>query len=111
MKKLLLSACLSYLSVMLLAQLEHSFENQFKTSGKEGSASTQAFTLQNVAASAGLAFKQNNFATDKKYPFETLGGAVAMLDYDNDGALDLLFLNGSPSPEHLKSDPQSWNRL
>ena len=33
-----------------------------------------------------------------KYPFETLGGAVAALDYDNDGWVDLLFLNGAPSP-------------
>ncbi len=110
MKKLLLSACLGYLSVILLAQLEHSFENQFKTP-KEGPVSTRAFTLQNVAASAGLNFRQNNFATEKKYPFETLGGAVAVLDYDNDEALDLFFLNGSPSPEHIKSDPRSWNRL
>lgn len=70
-----------------------------------------ALTLTNVAAMAGLSFKQNNFATDKKYPFETLGGAVALFDFDNDGALDLFFLNGSPSPEHLKSDPQTWNRL
>src|SRR5262245_33806425 len=69
------------------------------------------FVLINEAPAAGLSFVQNNFATDKKYPFETLGGAVAMLDYDNDGALDLLFLNGSPSPDHLKSGPQSWNRL
>src|SRR6266508_2486482 len=110
MKKLLLSACLGYLSVILLAQLEHSFENQFKTP-KEGPVSTRAFTRQNVAASAGLNFRQNNFATEKKYPFETLGGAVAVLDYDNDEALDLFFLNGSPSPEHIKSDPRSWNRL
>lgn len=70
-----------------------------------------AFTLTNVAGAAGLNFKQNNFATEMKYPFETLGGAVALFDFDNDGALDVLFLNGSPSPEHLKSDPASWNRL
>ena len=78
---------------------------------KDRPAPNDAFTLTDVAASAGLSFRQNNYATDKKYPFETLGGAVAVLDYDNDGALDLLFLNGSPSPDHLKSDPQSWNRL
>ena len=73
--------------------------------------SQDGFVLTNVAAEAGLQFKQNNFATEKKYPFETLGGAVAVLDFDNDGALDLLFLNGSPSPDHLKADAQSLNRL
>lgn len=71
----------------------------------------EAFSLANVAISSGVVMKQNNFATDTKYPFETLGGGVAVLDFDNDGALDLFFLNGSPSPEHLKSAPDSWNRL
>jgi hypothetical protein len=46
-----------------------------------------------------------------KYPFETLGGAAAALDYNNDGFVDLLFLNGAPSPEHLRTDPASFNRL
>lgn len=76
-----------------------------------GSSPQSNFTLENVADSAGLDFVQNNYATDKKYPFETLGGAVAAFDYDNDGALDILFLNGSPAPDHLKSDAKSWNRL
>ncbi len=46
-----------------------------------------------------------------KYPFETLGGAVAALDYNNDGFVDLYFLNGAPSPEHLRTGPASFNRL
>jgi enediyne biosynthesis protein E4 len=69
------------------------------------------FTLVNEAESRGVRFVQNNFATDMKYPFETLGGAVAAFDYDNDGRVDLLFLNGAPSPEHLRRDPASFNRL
>jgi enediyne biosynthesis protein E4 len=68
-------------------------------------------TLAEGAAAAGLTFRQNNFATDIKYPFETLGGAVAALDYDNDGHVDLLFLNGAPSPEHVRTDPATFNRL
>ena len=58
-----------------------------------------------------MLFVEKNFATDMKYPFETLGGAVAALDYDRDGWVDLLFLNGAPSPEHLRTDPASFNRL
>ena len=46
-----------------------------------------------------------------KYPFETLGGAVAAFDFDDDGWVDLLFLNGAPSPEHVRRDPASFNRL
>ena len=67
--------------------------------------------LVNEAEARGVRFVQKNFATDGKYPFETLGGAVAALDYDNDGRVDLLFLNGAPSPEHVRTDPASFNRL
>ena len=50
-----------------------------------------AFTLENIAPAAGLNFRQVNYATEMKYPFETLGGAVAALDYNNDGLVDLFF--------------------
>ncbi len=70
-----------------------------------------SFTLENIAPAAGVNFRQINFVTEMKYPFETLGGAVAALDYDNDGFIDLFFLNGAPSPEHLRTDPASFNRL
>lgn len=69
------------------------------------------FQVDEIAAVAGLNFRQNNFATESKFPFETMGGAVAAFDYDNDGLLDLLFLNGAPSPGHVRSDPASFNRL
>lgn len=68
-------------------------------------------TLANLAPGNGLTFTQINYATEMKYPFETLGGAAAAFDYDNDGLPDLLFLNGSPSPEHIKKDRACHNRL
>jgi hypothetical protein len=96
----LLSLILVLFSCSLLSALFHA-----------RSEASQPFSLVDIAGPAGLNFKQSNFATSEKYPFETLGGAVAVLDYNGDGALDLLFLNGSPSPNHLKSNSQSWNRL
>ena len=70
-----------------------------------------SFTLENIAAAAKIDFRQINFATEMKYPFETMGGAVAALDYNNDGFIDLCFLNGAPSPEHVRTDPDCYNRL
>jgi hypothetical protein len=70
-----------------------------------------SFVVEDIASRAGLNFKENNFATDTKYPFETMGGAVAALDFNNDGYLDLLFLNGAPSPSHLRTNSDSFNRL
>ncbi len=69
------------------------------------------FVLVDEAEARGVLFLQDNHATEKKYPFETLGGAVAALDYDDDGWVDLLFLNGAPSPEHVRTDPATFNRL
>jgi enediyne biosynthesis protein E4 len=110
MKRIGFAVALSCLSVLVLATARNSSSQQAKRSTADKPVK-ERFILENVAIAAGLSFKQNNFATDKKYPFETLGGAVAVFDYDNDGASDILLLNGSPSPEHIKSDPKSWNRL
>ena len=76
-----------------------------------GGPDERPFVVEDIAVRAGLSFKQNNFATEAKYPFETMGGGVAALDFNNDGFLDLFFLNGAPSPSHLKSDSNSLNRL
>jgi len=71
-----------------------------------------------VTQESKLNFKQENSATSNKYLIETMGGGVALLDYDNDGRLDLFFVNGAriddPMPEGKmpdKSDPKFWNRL
>jgi hypothetical protein len=63
-------------------------------------------------------FRQENSATSNKYLIETMGGGVALLDYDNDGRLDIFFANGAliedPMPDQKmpdKSDNKFWNRL
>ena len=67
---------------------------------------------------AGVDFKQENSATSNKYLVETMGGGVALVDYDNDGRLDIFFTNGAkiedPMPDGKapdKSDRKFWNRL
>ena len=46
---------------------------------------------------SGIAFTHGNSATPSKYLVETMGGGVALFDYDNDGRLDVFFTNGARS--------------
>ncbi len=83
-------------------------------------AATPASDVQfnDITQAAGIDFKNENSATSNKYLVETMGGGVALLDYDNDGRLDIFFVNGAniddPMPDGKapdKSDRKFWNRL
>src|SRR5437764_6166500 len=51
-----------------------------------------------VTASAGISFRHFSGATGKKLLPETMGGGVAVIDFDGDGQPDLFFMNGRPWP-------------
>jgi enediyne biosynthesis protein E4 len=57
-------------------------------------AEAPSFRLSDVTRSAGLNFTHNNGAFGQKYLPETMGPGCAFLDYDNDGHLDILLING-----------------
>src|SRR6267143_6988453 len=66
----------------------------------------------------GLDFQHRNSPTAQKYLIETMGGGVALLDYNNDGLLDIFFVNGGkltspmqPPEDFSRHDPAYWNRL
>jgi tetratricopeptide (TPR) repeat protein len=67
---------------------------------------------------SGLNFQFHNSPTSRKYLIETMGGGVAIFDYNNDGWPDVFFVNGAalqdPQPNGRsldKSAPDFWNRL
>ena len=75
-------------------------------------------TFTDSTASAGITFRHLASPTSQKYLVEAMGGGVALLDYDNDGRLDIFFTNGArledPMPKNgapNKDDAGYWNRL
>ena len=74
--------------------------------------------FEDVTAKSGIRFQHQASRTSRKYLPESMGAGVAIFDYDNDGWLDLFFVNGAklqdPMPRGSspdKSDPRYWNRL
>ncbi len=75
------------------------------------SAALDPVTFEDVAARSGVNFVLRNSATGRKHLIETMTGGVAALDYNNDGRLDLYFVNGARLPELSKTDASFHNRL
>lgn len=51
-------------------------------------------TFVDVTEAAGIRFRHVTGATGERYMPETMGAGCAFLDYDNDGHLDMLLVNG-----------------
>jgi enediyne biosynthesis protein E4 len=75
-------------------------------------------TFADITSKSGITFKSDSSPTSHKYLPESMVGGVGMIDYNNDGRLDLFFVNGAkildpmpPSQMPDKSDPRYWNRL
>src|SRR5258708_24750173 len=73
--------------------------------GKSSSSTVVQFV--DVTSQAKINFKHENGASKDKLMVETFGSGVAWIDYDNDGYLDLFFVNGAnlsegkPSPGNV----------
>jgi hypothetical protein len=66
----------------------------------------------------GIDFIHHANHTSMSYPLEVMGSGVALLDFDNDGRLDIFFANGAAYPDPnpardapRKTGPEYWNRL
>ncbi len=67
--------------------------------------------FENRQEHSGVTFVLNNGSTDDKPIIDSTLGGVALLDYDNDGYLDLFFTNGASIPSLNKSKQAFSNRL
>jgi enediyne biosynthesis protein E4 len=76
------------------------------------SASTEGpIVFEEIAQRSGLSFVSDSSPTPNKNQPETMVAGVGLLDYDNDGYLDVLLVNGAAIPSLQKETPKYWNRL
>lgn len=72
---------------------------------------SSAIRFTNQARHSGVTFVLQNGTTEDKPIIDSILGGVALLDYDNDGYLDIYFTNGASLPGLSKTGPAFYNRL
>ena len=72
---------------------------------------TAGISFENRQPESGVDFVLNNGTTADKPIIDSILGGVALLDYDNDGYLDIFFTNGARIPSLSKDGPGFYNRL
>ncbi len=67
--------------------------------------------FENRQKHSGMSFVLDNGTLPDKPMIDGIPGGVALLDYDNDGYLDIFFTNGARLPSLVKDGPNFYNRL
>jgi len=75
------------------AQVTHA--QQILPKDAHSSTAGSAISLADVTRAAGIDFHLTCGSLEKHYIMETMCGGVAVFDYDNDGWMDIYFVNGS----------------
>ncbi|MCH8215684.1 MAG: VCBS repeat-containing protein [Planctomycetes bacterium] len=69
-----------------------------------------SIVLSDVTQETSITFKHTDGGSGERYLVETVSAGLALLDYDNDGDMDIYFLNGAPL-KGTKVDSKPRNRL
>jgi len=92
------------LAVVLSVALSLMRSNSFLMLGR-GSENNSAVIFMDITEQAGIRFKHDNAASPEKFLPETMGSGCAFLDYDQDGLLDIFFVNGGTTPVYRPALP------
>jgi hypothetical protein len=99
MEKSVKRSALAVLAGSLLAAGALAVAQSAPTSSSEGSA------FLDVREAAGIRFRHDSTQSEEKYYIETMGSGVAWIDYDQDGLLDLYFVQQGPTQAYQPPHP------
>jgi enediyne biosynthesis protein E4 len=78
---------------------------------RQGSSAAERPQFVDVAPRSKISYTTNNHYTGRKYFPQSMCGGIAILDYDNDGRMDIYLTNGAKLPELSKSDASFYSCL
>jgi enediyne biosynthesis protein E4 len=93
------------------ARAEQTFQVAAPEAVAAAAVAAPALPFVDVARQAGIDFVHANGATGDKLLPETMGGGGAFFDYDGDGHVDLLLVNGAPWPWGRQAAERPTQRL
>jgi enediyne biosynthesis protein E4 len=104
--------------LFLLSAASARFVTAQRRTARTAPASNSVEAFVDATQRLGVNFQYRASHSSKKYLLETMGAGVALFDYDNDGRLDIYFVNGAPLSDATpkgsvpqKTDSRYWNRL
>ena len=85
-------ATIAALLLLLGMSVESGFMGARAQQTAKPTSSPVSVHFTDIRKSAGITFQQDSTQTDEKYYLETMGTGVAWIDYDQDGLMDLYFV-------------------
>jgi hypothetical protein len=93
------------LLLLLMSGDSGPFDVRAQQTPKAAASSPATVHFTDIRKSAGIAFQQDSTQTDEKYYLETMGTGVAWIDYDQDGLMDLYFVQSGATDAYKPTHP------
>jgi hypothetical protein len=104
LNKALVLRCIELVAIIAaIASIVHMRAHAQARPGKRDSAISVHY--KDVRQQAGITFKQDSTQTEEKYYLETMGTGVGWIDYDQDGLMDLFFVQSAATDIYKPAQP------